>query len=89
LGPFAVVVIQLSRIIRSLPEAAAQSREELSNLLQLITRVKPFFLTPQVPANTVRQSLARTRHSLRTAANYLNLLPLSTGKTENRKKELW
>jgi hypothetical protein len=35
-----------------------------------------------------RALLARTCHSLRTAANYLNLLPLSTGKTENKKKEL-
>jgi predicted RNase H-like nuclease len=80
LGPFAVVVIQLSRIIRSLAEAAAQSREELSNLLQLITRVKPFFLIPRSTANSLRLSLARNGHPLRTAANYLNLLPLSIGK---------
>jgi hypothetical protein len=74
----------LSRIIRSLSEAAAQSREELSNLLQLITRVKPFFLSPKVPANSLRHSLTRNCHSLKTAANYLNLIPLSTGKTESR-----
>jgi hypothetical protein len=88
LGPFAVVVIQLSRIIRFLPEAAAQSREELSNLLQLITRVKLFLLILSSLAIPRRALLARTCHSLRTAANYLNLLPLSTGKTENKKKEL-
>ena len=78
MGPFAVVVIQLSRIVNPLPGAAAHGREEHFNLLEPLSSVKLFFYFPL--AFKVRNSknipiTCRPRRpsarALKTAANYL------------------
>ena len=77
--------------------AAADCREELPNLLELITRVKLFFYLPlrlsghltTKSSNPSRSPRSLQARALKTAANYLNLVPLSIRKTGKGKKVLW